>query len=77
LAVKKAISLTDAIEFVGIGVDAACSILVERQQLSDGGSSKREVIVWMGRRAVAESEEINGGDYHVLDFVGGRISPVG
>jgi len=74
-SVKSAISQVEAVEVIGVGVDAACSLVVEGQQLSQGGSLKRDVIVWMDHRAVAESEEINAGDHDVLDFVGGRISP--
>ena len=74
-ATRIAVSEADSIEIIGVGVDAACSLVVEGQQLSDGGSPERDVIVWMDHRAVAEAEEINAGGYEVLDFVGGRISP--
>ena len=74
-ATKAAIADTDGVEIIGIGVDAACSLVVEGQQLSDGGSPDRDVMVWMDHRAVAEAEEINAGGYDVLQFVGGRISP--
>ena len=74
-ATRIAISEADSIEIIGVGVDAACSLVVEGQQLSEGGSPERDVIVWMDHRAVAEAEEINAGGYQVLDFVGGRISP--
>lgn len=65
----------DTVEIAGIGVDAACSLVVEGQQLSDGGDPARDVIVWMDHRATAEAEEINAGDHAVLRYVGGRISP--
>ena len=74
-ATKSATNTTQKIEVIGVGVDAACSLVVEGQQLSDEGSPERDVIVWMDHRAVVESEEINAGGYGVLDFVGGRISP--
>ena len=74
-ATKTAVTSAGNVEVLGVGVDAACSLVVEGQQLSDGGSPARDVIVWMDHRAVAESEEINAGAYDVLDYVGGRISP--
>lgn len=74
-ATRTAVSTAGKVEVIGIGVDAACSLVVEGQQLSDKGSPSRDVIVWMDHRAVAESEEINAGGHEVLDFVGGRISP--
>jgi len=74
-ATKAAIKSADDVEVIGIGVDAACSLVVEGQQLSEAGSIARDVMVWMDHRAVAESEEINEGAYDVLEFVGGRISP--
>lgn len=74
-ATRGALAVAGNVEVIGIGVDAACSLVVEGQQLSEGGSTARDVIVWMDHRAVAEAEEINAGAYDVLDFVGGRISP--
>jgi len=74
-ATRSAVSAAGQVEVLGVGVDAACSLVVEGQQLSVGGSVERDVIVWMDQRAVAEAEEINAGDHSVLEFVGGRISP--
>lgn len=74
-ATQNALAAAGDVEVIGIGVDAACSLVVEGQQLSQDGSPARDVIVWMDHRAVAESEEINSGNHDVLEFVGGRISP--
>ena len=74
-ASRAATGAAGAVEIIGIGVDAACSLVVEGQQISDGGSPARDVIVWMDHRATVEAEEINAGGHAVLDYVGGRISP--
>jgi FGGY-family pentulose kinase len=39
------------------------------------GDDRRNVIVWMDHRAMAETEAINGGKHDVLRYVGGRLSP--
>ncbi|MGG2478933.1 ribulokinase, partial [Rhizobium sp. BR5] len=36
---------------------------------------ERDIIVWMDHRAVEQAERINAGEYAVLKYVGGRISP--
>lgn len=65
---------------VGIGYDATCSLVVLDMDnrpltVSDEGDSRRNIIVWMDHRALAETEKINEGDYDVLRYVGGRLSP--
>ncbi|MGC4044086.1 MAG: FGGY-family carbohydrate kinase [Armatimonas sp.] len=55
---------------VGIGFDATCSLVV-----LGGEESFWDVIVWMDHRAIAEADEINTGDFEVLKYVGGKISP--
>ncbi|MCC5958064.1 MAG: FGGY-family carbohydrate kinase [Rhodobacteraceae bacterium] len=64
----------------GIGFDATCSLVVlgaEGRPLAVGDPdiAARNVIVWMDHRAVAQAERINATGHHVLDYVGGRISP--
>ncbi|MEM9549739.1 MAG: FGGY-family carbohydrate kinase [Pseudomonadota bacterium] len=74
-ATRAALSKAGHARVLGIGVDAACSLVIEGQQLSEGGCPARDVIVWMDHRATAEAEEINAGNHAVLAYVGGRISP--
>jgi len=77
-AVQKAGVSPDQI--IGLGFDATCSLVV----LGEGGKSlavgpsedaKRDIIVWMDHRAVAQAERINAIGHDVLRYVGGRISP--
>ncbi len=64
----------------GVGFDATCSLVALD---ADGGSlpvgpsgdPRRDVIVWMDHRAVAEADEINANGHHILRYVGGAISP--
>lgn len=67
-------------QVIGLGFDATCSLVV----LGDGGKPlavgpsdevKRDIIVWMDHRAVAQAERINAIGHDVLRYVGGRISP--
>jgi FGGY-family pentulose kinase len=39
------------------------------------GDPQRNIIVWMDHRALLETEEINSGNYEVLRYVGGKLSP--
>src|SRR4029079_14641706 len=60
--------------------DATCSLVAVGRggapiSLSRSGDPDRNIIVWMDHRAVAEADEINGGEHAVLRYVGGRISP--
>ncbi|SHJ86807.1 D-ribulokinase [Bradyrhizobium lablabi] len=64
----------------GIGFDATCSLVVldaaaEPLTVSPSGEARRNVIVWMDHRAIAEAREINDTHDHVLRYVGGSISP--
>ena len=65
---------------VGISFDATCSMVVIDEN-GDGlpvnaeGDANRDIIVWMDHRAMQETAEINAGDYQVLKYVGGTISP--
>lgn len=64
----------------GIGFDATCSlVLLDAQDrpvsVSPTGNDAQNVIVWMDHRAVEQAERINRGQYDVLRYVGGVISP--
>src|SRR6202789_2899110 len=64
--------------FAGIGFDATCSLVVLDAQggslpVGPSGDPKRDVIVWMDHRAVAEADEINAGGHDVLRYVGREI----
>lgn len=74
-AIRAAMTEAGPVRAMGIGVDAACSMVVEGQQLSNGGHPDRDVIVWMDHRATTEAAEINEGGHAVLAYLGGRISP--
>ena len=64
----------------GIGFDATCSLVVldaagDPLTVSDSGDARRNVIVWMDHRAIAEAREVNETHDDVLRYVGGSISP--
>ena len=64
----------------GIGFDATCSLVVldaEGRPLTVSGSGdiRRNVIVWMDHRAIAEARRVNETQDEVLRYVGGSISP--
>jgi len=64
----------------GIGFDATCSLVVIAPDgapvsVSGSGDPRRNVIVWMDHRAVAEAHRINETGDEVLRYVGGSISP--
>src|SRR3982075_2655273 len=64
----------------GIGFDATCSLVVldaagNPLTVSGSGDERRNVIVWMDHRAIAEAREINDTRDDVLRYVGGSISP--
>jgi D-ribulokinase len=67
-------------EVAGIGFDATCSLVVldaagRPISVSPSGDRRRNVIVWMDHRAVAEARAIDETGDDVLPYVGGRISP--
>jgi D-ribulokinase len=77
-AMLEAAVAPDAVK--GIGFDATCSLVVlapDGAPVSVSGSddARRNVIVWMDHRAVAEAREINDTQDDVLRYVGGSISP--
>src|ERR1700723_2608772 len=64
----------------GIGFDATCSLLVldagaNPLTVSTSGDERRNVIVWMDHRAIAETRLVNDTHDDVLRYVGGSISP--
>ena len=65
---------------VGISFDATCSLVVVDNSshgvaVNAEGDDNRDIILWMDHRALGETAEINAGDYDVLRYVGGTISP--
>src|ERR1700726_2784515 len=64
----------------GLGFDATCSLVVldtnaNPLTVSSSGDARRNVIVWMDHRAIAEAREVNDTRDDVLRYVGGFISP--
>jgi D-ribulokinase len=64
----------------GIGFDATCSLVVldaaaNPLTVSTSGDQRRNVIVWMDHRAIAEARFVNDTHDDVLRYVGGSISP--
>ena len=64
----------------GIGFDATCSLVVldaggNPLTVSTSGDPRRNVIVWMDHRAIAEARLVNDTHDDVLRYVGGSISP--
>ena len=64
----------------GLGFDATCSLVVldaaaNPLTVSSSGDERRNVIVWMDHRAIAEARLVNDTHDDVLRFVGGSISP--
>jgi D-ribulokinase len=64
----------------GIGFDATCSLVVldgagEPLTVSGSGDARRNVIVWMDHRAMAETRLVNEAKDDVLRYVGGSVSP--
>jgi D-ribulokinase len=64
----------------GVGFDATCSLVVidaagNPLTVSGSGDIRRNVIVWMDHRAMAEARRVNETRDDVLRYVGGSISP--
>src|ERR1700722_6601602 len=64
----------------GLGFDATCSLVVldagaNPLTVSSSGDERRNVIVWMDHRAMAEARRVNETQDDVLRYVGGPISP--
>lgn len=70
----------DARAVRGIGFDATCSLValdasMRPVSVSPSGEARRNIVVWMDHRAVAEARAINETRHDVLRYVGGSISP--
>jgi D-ribulokinase len=81
-AVREAVERAgvDPESVTGLSFDATCSLVVldpsgASLPVGPSGDDRRDTIVWMDHRAVAETAEINGGGHEVLRYVGGTISP--
>ena len=64
----------------GISFDATCSLVAldsddNPVSVDIEGDPQRNIIVWMDHRALSETDEINAGNYAVLKYVGGKLSP--
>src|ERR1700687_587273 len=64
----------------GLGFDATCSLVAldaagSPLTVSASGDDRRNVIVWMDHRALAEARQVNETQDDVLRYVGGSISP--
>jgi FGGY-family pentulose kinase/HAD superfamily hydrolase (TIGR01509 family) len=64
----------------GISFDATCSLVVRdaaggQLSVSTNGEARWDTIVWLDHRALAEADECTESRHHVLDFVGGVMSP--
>jgi D-ribulokinase len=64
----------------GVGFDATCSLVVvdaagNPLTVSVSGDERRNVIVWMDHRAIAEARRVNETRDNVLRYVGGSVSP--
>src|SRR6266404_1551700 len=64
----------------GIGFDATCSLVVldaaaNPLTVSTSGDERRNIILWMDHRAIAEARLVNDTHDDVLRYVGGSISP--
>src|ERR1700730_13218014 len=64
----------------GVGFDATCSLVVidaagNPLTVSSSGDQRRNVMVWMDHRAIAEARFVNDTQDDVLRYVGGSISP--
>ncbi len=69
-----------AVDIAGIGFDATCSLVAVDTEgkpvsISPTGNDAQNVIVWMDHRAIPQADRINAGQYEVLRYVGGVISP--
>jgi FGGY-family pentulose kinase len=81
-SVRNALAAADARpeNVAGICFDATCSLVVRDKagaplSISRSGEARWDTIVWLDHRAIAEAEECTATGHHVLDFVGGVMSP--
>lgn len=69
-----------AADVVGLSFDATCSLVALDDEdrpisVSTTGETRWNTIVWMDHRAIAEAEECTASGHHVLNSVGGVMSP--
>jgi D-ribulokinase len=81
-AVREAVARAgvSAESVAGLSFDATCSLVAldpggGSLPVGPSGEARRDTIVWMDHRAVAEADEINACGHEVLRYVGGAISP--
>ena len=65
---------------IGMSYDATCSLVALDGQdgpvsVSEQGDSQWNIVVWRDHRAIDQVNRINAGDYDVLKYVGGVMSP--
>ena len=64
----------------GISFDATCSLVVRDREgdqvtVSTSGEKRWDTMVWLDHRALAEADECTATGHHVLDHLGGVMSP--
>ena len=64
----------------GLAFDATCSLVLRDREgqpltVSLGGEAARDTIVWLDHRAIGEADECTASGHHLLDRVGGAMSP--
>ena len=81
-AAKEARSLAGAqpSAIKGISFDATCSLVIRDidglpLSVSEEGDPTWDTMAWLDHRALAEAEECTESGHHVLDYVGGTMSP--
>ncbi|MBL8583604.1 MAG: ribulokinase, partial [Rhizobiaceae bacterium] len=67
-------------DVAGLAFDATCSLVVRASDgaqvtVSTGGEARWDTIVWLDHRALAEADECTATGHHMLDFIGGVMSP--
>ena len=70
----------DASEVIGLSFDATCSLVIRdaahgQVTISATANDRLDTISWMDHRAQAEAAEVSATGHHVLDWLGGSISP--
>lgn len=70
----------DPMSIKGLGFGATCSLVVRTGDgtplpVSPGGAANFDTISWMDHRAMDEAEICTASGHHVLDFIGGTMSP--
>ncbi len=79
-AIKQALGQAGEVRVRGIGFDATCSLAALDAEgnpvsVDPDGDPAQDVVLWMDHRALDQTARINAGQYDVLRYVGGQISP--